>query len=361
MNKKALLFKIILICEFCLLFTAIAIFSPSANYSDTERRALKKMPKTSAQNILSGKFMTDFDDYTMDQFPARDNFRKVKANFSKYVFFNKDNHGLYLKDGHLSKLEYPLNKDKVNKNLAQINGIYKKYLSETNCDCYLSIIPDKNYFLKPDLQLDYDDFILNIKENLSFARYIDISKTLSLDSFYFTDQHWKQDCILETAEVLAKGMNQIISNNFVLKTLENPFYGAYYGQALLNVKPDTINYFDFPGFEESCTVTSYNTGKGVPSAVYDMKKAFGKDPYEMFLSGADALITIENSAATSQRELVVFRDSFGSSIIPFLIPSYSKITLVDLRYMQSSMIPNFIEFTHQDVLFLYSTMVLNGF
>ena len=80
----------------------------------------------------------------------------------------------------------------------------------------------------------------------------------------------------------------------------------------------------------------------------------------MFLSGSDALLTIENPNAATEKELVVFRDSFGSSLAPLLATGYAKITLVDLRYLQSDLLGNFIDFENQDVLFLYSTLVLNN-
>ena len=80
----------------------------------------------------------------------------------------------------------------------------------------------------------------------------------------------------------------------------------------------------------------------------------------MYLNGADAFIIIDNPQASSKKELVVFRDSFGSSIAPLLIEGYSKITLIDIRYIQSSMIHNLIEFDDQDVLFIYSTLILNN-
>ena len=80
----------------------------------------------------------------------------------------------------------------------------------------------------------------------------------------------------------------------------------------------------------------------------------------MFLSGSKSLLTIENPNATTDKELIIFRDSFGSSIAPLLAEGYAKITLVDIRYMSPNMLGNFMEFTDQDVLFLYSTGVLNN-
>ena len=80
----------------------------------------------------------------------------------------------------------------------------------------------------------------------------------------------------------------------------------------------------------------------------------------MFLSGSKSLLTIENPNASTDKELIVFRDSFGSSIAPLFAEGYAKITLVDIRYISPNMLGRFIEFTNQDVLFLYSTSVLNN-
>ena len=81
---------------------------------------------------------------------------------------------------------------------------------------------------------------------------------------------------------------------------------------------------------------------------------------DVFLSGAKSLLTIENPNATTDRELVVFRDSFGSSMVPLLVRDYAKVTLVDIRYLSSQLLGRFMEFNGQDVLFLYSTLVLNN-
>ena len=109
---------------------------------------------------------------------------------------------------------------------------------------------------------------------------------------------------------------------------------------------------------ENCVVYDYETRKN--GKIYDMEKAYGKDPYEMFLSGAKSLLTIENPNAASEKELILFRDSFGSSVAPLLVSAYKKITLVDIRYIHPDLLGNYIQFEDQDVLFLYSTSVLNN-
>ena len=94
--------------------------------------------------------------------------------------------------------------------------------------------------------------------------------------------------------------------------------------------------------------------------VYDRAKLEGKDMYEGFLSGTQGIIRIDNPNATTDRELILIRDSFGSSIAPLLVQSYASVTLVDIRAVQIDMLGNFLEFNGQDVLFLYSSLVLNN-
>ena len=343
-------------------FLVLFIILPNTSYSFPERRILAQKPKISEKDLLSGNYMNNFESYTLDQFPFRDSFRKIKALSSKYVFLQMDNNGFYISNGHISKMEYPLNNDKLDRNISKIIEIYNFYLSETDCDIYFSVVPDKNFFLAPVdgyLSMDYKAITDKMKNKLSFAEYIDIFGALSLDDYYKTDPHWKQENILSIAQIIAEKVGTNINESFIEKTTEVPFYGAYYGQAALDFEPDTLKYLTNDAIK-NCTVTSYNNGSPVIVPFYNMEKATGKDPYEMYLNGSDALLTIENPNSEANRELVIFRDSFGSSLAPLLVSGYSKITLIDLRYIKSDLIKNFVSFENQDVLFLYSTLVLNN-
>lgn len=102
------------------------------------------------------------------------------------------------------------------------------------------------------------------------------------------------------------------------------------------------------------TARSTTTRPAKPGAVYDMEKGAGNDPYELFLSGSISLLSIENPNAETDRELIVFRDSFGSSLAPLLAEGYAKITLADIRYLPSSQMGKLLDFTDADVLLLYS-------
>ena len=155
---------------------------------------------------------------------------------------------------------------------------------------------------------------------------------------------------------LLEGMGAEAPGTFREETLPTPYYGVYYGYAALPMEPDTIRYLTNDTLE-SCTVYHYETGQ--TTGIYDGEKGAGRDPYEWFLSGSESLLTVENPHAATDRELVIFRDSFASSLAPLLVEQYAKITLVDIRYLSSTTLGKYLTFTDQDVLFLYSVPVLN--
>ena len=136
------------------------------------------------------------------------------------------------------------------------------------------------------------------------------------------------------------------------------FYGVYYGQAALPHAPERLFYLDNAVIQD-LKVYNAETSSDIP--VYDLSAAAGRDPYEMFLGGARSIIRITNPNAAKERRLIVFRDSFGSSIAPLLAAGYSEITLVDIRYIAPSALGRLVDFAKaDDALFLYSASVINN-
>ena len=337
-----------------------AWLKPADDFSLSERRKLSQFPELSFKTVISGDFMSNFENYTLDQFPLRDKFRTLKALVALNVFNQSANNDIYVVDGYASKIEYPLNEESVKRAGERFQYVYEKYLKDTDTKNYLSIIPDKNYFLAEGngyLSVDYERMISLLKENTVFLKYIDITKDLELSDFYKTDTHWREENIIDVAEKIGKEMGTNVKAEYDVKTLENDFYGVYYGQSALPLEAEKIKYLENETLN-NCKVYDFQNGKDIP--VYDMEKGNGKDPYEMFLGGPLSLVTIENENAKTDKELIIFRDSFGSSIAPLLVEGYKKIALVDIRYMHPNLLENYIEFNSQDVLFLYSTSVLNN-
>lgn len=334
------------------------LFLPKDTYSASERRMLSPMPKLTAEGISSGRFMSDFEAYAADAFPFRDAFRSIKAQMAFHVFVRQDNNGIYVTDGTLATLEYPMNEESLTRAAERFRYICEKYLTEEN-KVYLSIIPDKNCFLAKESghpSMDYADFEKKMAEKADFAEYIPISDLLARDDYYKTDTHWRQEKIADVADRLARAMGTTLSQDYEIHTLEQDFYGVYYGQAALPLAPDRLQYMTGEAID-ACSVYDWQNKRQI--SVYDMEKAAGRDPYEMFLSGPLSLITIDNPDARTDKRLVMFRDSFGSSIAPLLVSGYAQITLVDIRYIQPELLEQFIDFDSCDVLFLYSTLVLN--
>lgn len=342
-------------------FMLANIIMPDTEFSFSERRRLAAAPKFSLERFFNSELFEDFEKYTLDQFVFRDTFRGIKAWGTYYLMNKKDNNKIYIVDGNINKIEYPLNEMSVLHAAKKLNEIYKKYLKGMNVS--YAIIPDKNYFVADKngyLSMDYDRMQEIIIENIENMRYINLFDSLTIDDYYNTDIHWRQEKITGAAQKLLKEMgNDVeISINQYTKTELYPFYGSYYGQAALKLEPDTLVYLTNETIDKAVV---YDYELKAQSMIYVPEKFGRMDSYDVFLSGAKPLVSITNPEATTDRELILFRDSFGSSIAPLLLSGYSKITLVDLRYIATDILGDFIDFSQkQDVLFLYNIQIINN-
>ena len=327
--------------------------------STQERRELAQFPELTAENLRSGKFMTDFESYTLDQFPLRKGFRQLKAGFHYGVLRQKDNNGIYLTQGHAGKLEYPLNETAVQRALGIFQKIAGKHLDGSRV--FLAVVPDKGYYLAGNNgypAMDYEK-LLQMTSNLPGISYVNLTDCLTAEDYYRTDTHWRQEKLFAAAGRLSEALGIPVPQpvDYTLETVTQPFYGVYYGQAALPMEPDALCLLRNEVLD-NCRVYNHETGKY--GSIYDETKLSGDDLYEVFLSGSVSLLTIENPNAATDRELIIFRDSFGSSIAPLLVQGYQTVTLVDIRYLPTAMLDRFVKFQGQDVLFLYSTLVLNN-
>ncbi len=358
--------NIIIIAVFIVIIYGIMlanILVPDSENSYSERRPLLKAPEFTMEKFLSGKYFVDYEKYSLDQFIFRDEFRSFKAFTSFNIFNQKDNNSIYVVDGNINKIEYPLNEKAIINAANKLNEVYQKYLKGMNV--HYAIIPDKNYFIAKENgypAIDYDRLLKRMDENVLNMNYIDLFGILELEDYYMTDIHWRQEKIIDAARLLMEkmGTKKNISDTEYTKKSRYPFYGSYYGQAALRLTPDTLIYLTNEMIENALV---YDHIDKTHSKVY-LEDKFGTiDSYDLFLSGAKSILTITNTMAPpeNEKELIIFRDSFGSSIAPLMLEGYSKVTLVDLRYIGTDLLGNYIDFTeNQDVLFLLNTMILNN-
>lgn len=360
MNKIKSVLTTLVSVGFVLVFMIWGIAEPDKLESLSERRLLARLPGITLESISDTSFMTGFEKYMLDHFPLRDKFRSLKAYAVNNVFFQRDNNGLYTAGEHISKLDFPESVSDAEYAAKRFSAVCEKYFTQLNANIYLSVIPDKNYFLAEENgypNMNAERLTKTLESNFAEAKYIDIFDTLSADDFYFTDSHWRQERLADTASTLLHAMGTDVQAEYEKKDAGTSFYGVYYGQAALSHKPEKLYYLTNDVISEM-KAYDFETDKAIP--IYDLDAARGRDPYEMFLGGAKSIITVENPNAENERELVVFRDSFGSSIAPLLAQGYSKVVLIDIRYISVANIGKAVEFSPEcDVLFLYSTSVIN--
>ena len=182
----------------------INILKEEQDISLSERRELAHFPEITLNNIIKGKFFKDFENFSMDQFINREDFRKLKANVEIKIFGKKDFNGIYKYNDSLIKQEYPLNEKSVLNMTNKINEIRTKYLNDSN-NIYYSIVPDKNYYTdeKEYLKMDYSRLEEIMKNNLQNMQYIRIFDCLDLSDYYYTDTHWKQESLLKVLDKIS--------------------------------------------------------------------------------------------------------------------------------------------------------------
>ena len=351
-----------------MLFFAISgIFLPDTEISYSERRKLAEFPEFSVEKLLKkdingNGYFDALEKYLLDQFIARDSFRTLNVATRRYLFMQKDVNDIFTLNDRIFKMEYKLNEKAVERTADIYLKVINKYFSNNNANVYYTIVPDKNYYSAEAsgyLSLDYDRMFSIMNEKLSGYNYIDIRGELTENDYYRTDLHWKQEKLFGVANKLLDSMGEagnIKPDDYEYEIYEG-FRGAYYGQAALPIEPDSLIYL--PNNEiKNCKVFDYESGKYID--IYAKEKLGTVDTYDVFLHGPRAIITIENPSCTNGKELIIFRDSFGSSLAPLLLSAYSKITLLDIRYVSSSNLGRFIEFSENcDVLFMYNTGTLN--
>lgn len=342
------------------LFTVISLFLINVIKEDTdisvaERRKLATMPELTTKSLFDGTYFKKFDSYVTDQFVERDAFRKIKIDIELSTKGEYNN--LYLYDDYIIEEIFPLNSNSINNLTNKINYIKDTYLND-NSNIYYTIIPDKNYFVNNgNLKLDYNKLQDMMKSNLTNLNYINIFDKLTLDNYYKTDTHWKEEDLFNVANTIANQMNfDITNNNNVVNTITT-FKGSYAGRLSVTKDIDTIKTISNPSTLNS-SVYNYETKKYTD--IYDYTKINSLDKYDIYLSGAVPIIDIINNNSSSDKELIVFRDSYGSSLIPLLIEGYKKITVIDIRYISSKILNKYIDFNDQDVLFMYSILTINN-
>lgn len=318
------------------------------DFSYTERRNL-----TTIQS-LKEDFNSNLEDYLVSQFPFRDSLITLNGMYNRFILGNKIYNGVYIYSDYIIERLYPLDKKSITNFINTLNSIDEKYLAKSNV--YYAIIPDKNYFLDSKnniLKIDYD-YVFDEIEGKTDLPYINLTKLFDLSDYYKTDIHLRQESYFKVVEELSKYFNFTTREIDYEKKEFDSFYGSSYFKAPYK-KAEQLIYLESE-FTKNAKVSHLEYED---QTVYKLESLESADAYNIFLSGPSSFIEIINEDSDNERELIIFRDSFASSLAPIMIPYYKKITLIDLRYINMKYAKTLVDFVDKDILFLYSMAIVN--
>ncbi|MBS5822325.1 MAG: hypothetical protein KID00_00450 [Clostridium argentinense] len=330
-------------------------------FSDSENRNLEQLPKFSFKNLMKGKFTTNYEKYVSDQFALRDFWIGVKSD-SDRIIGKKENNDVYLgKDGFLiQKFNKPEDKDLKDK--VEIINSFDNLTPNVNK--YFMLVPTATKILEdklPNYAADSDEltYIDKVKKSInSNINFVDLYDALSSKKdeyiFYKTDHHWTTKGAYYAYTELSKkmGVEPKSEEDFNMKKVTDEFYGSLYSKGgFRHINPDSINLY-LPKDDEEYKVEYLGENK-IRDSLYDMNNINKKDKYTVFFNGNYPFIKITTNKG-ERRKLLVIKDSYANSFIPFLTSHFSEIYMVDLRYYSEGLSRLIEENQINDMLILYN-------
>lgn len=339
--KKSVWIQIAAFVLFITAFFAVNLALPDREFSEQENRSLQQFPAFSLSDLASGKFTSDFEDYTTDQFAMRDFWITLKARCELLIGKGGNNGIHYCKNGTLIKAFRAPDSESADKAVSYVNALTEN----TDVPVYLALIPDKaeiySDFLPKNAPNDSEAGFIDYCYGKTGAVPVDILSALKAHSdeyiFYRTDHHWtsRGAYYAYTALMDAMGMVPNPEESFCIKTVSDEFFGTSFSSSGFSwVAPDSIETWAEPG--DGLKITNYPEGSPVEGTLYDTSKLAVKDKYSMFLGGNSPLQQIDTGKENLPRLLIV-RDSYTDSLAPFLLDHFSRIDLLDLRYYKASL------------------------
>ena len=308
-------------------------------FSESENRRLEQAPKLSTFQVMDGRFTTNYEKYVSDQFPMRDFWIGVKSKTEK-ILGKKENNGVYLgKDGYLlEKFEEP-KKENIKFKVDAIN-LFTSNMPDV--DKYFILVPNSVKVLEDKLpayapngdELIYMDRVKDsLDDNINFIDVYDILYSHKDEYIYYkTDHHWTTKGAYLAYENLMEdmGVSPHGEEYFKITNVTDSFYGSLYSKSgIRNIKPDSIKLY-LPRIDENIKVEYVDEGKSYDS-LYNKESLDKKDKYTVFLGGNHPIIKIKTNIDNGKK-LLIIKDSYANSFIPFLTGHFSEIYVVDPRY-----------------------------
>lgn len=309
-------------------------------FSENENRYLAAFPEISVETYLTKDAMEGFEKWFTDRFFGREDWIRAK-NVSERLIGKVQINGVYTAENRMMQAWEGFDPDFIDRNLSAVNRFTERYpdlpvyflLAPTSQELYANLLPKS---APVGSQSELNGYC---RERLEGSSLIDVFPALKSNAdsyiYYRTDHHWTSygAYIAYTEAAKSMGFQSEPLSSFNIEHASADFRGTLYSKTLDNgVTPDVIDYYHFNGGAAPLTLT-INSGTEVLE--YDslyMREYLGvKDKYSSFLGSNVPMLTITSERSPNGQSLLIFKDSYAHSMIPFLVNHYSKITVLDLR------------------------------
>ena len=359
--KMAGIFLVFLIVAF-----AFNLFSKDKKYSESENRMLAQKPVFSMANLTSGKYMKDMEDYVTDQFFIRDKWINLKV-LEDLALGKKESNGVYIgKKDYLMEIPTAPNQKALDNNLDAISNFSA---SHPDINTVMTLIPNAAYIydhLIPrnapvrDQEKDIKYVMNAVSTSLNF---VDLTKTMSShkeeDIYYKTDHHWTTLGARYAFDALSTALGiEKPTQEYKIYPVTHSFQGTLASKSGYDKALDTIEIYVPQGVNTDCVVNFTDEGEKTAS-VYESAALEKKDKYEVFFGGNHTRIDI-STPMEGKKNLLLFKDSYANCFIPFLVPYYRNIIVIDPRYFYDDIESLISDNEITDVLFLYNVNTFFG-
>ena len=356
----------ILLCVGILSLSIWLLLSPKKNFSENENRYLTKFPVLSAKNLLDGTYTESLSDWLADHVPQRDFFVGLKSQTEILSGRKEIDHIYVAKEDYLiEQYAQPQNTQRI---IDTLTRFYEK-VSQAEVNINLMLVPTAVTIHK-DLLPQNAPASNQLETAQSIYTATEIPKIDCTDClftgvsegqlYYRTDHHWTTLGAYYgyLAFCAAKNLQPVSLTSLQKQTVTEDFAGTLYSKVNdYNHKKDSITVYTNP--EDHLTVTYTDTGE-VSDSLYNFDYLTEKDKYSLFLNNIHSLIEIENQTSSSEDVLMLIKDSYANSIVPFLAHHYRKIYVFDTRYYKDG--PSSFLSEHKeinDILLLYNMNTLD--
>lgn len=349
---------------FFMIFIFSCNFAPDKAFSETENRNLAQKPEFSIQNLISGKFSKDFEQYIQDQFAAREFWVTLKTETEVLLGKNENNDTYLGKDNWYFEKKEITNTEVLEKNTSVINQ-FAQWAKENNIKSnflpvYSSYTLYKEFLPSNAFVFDEVSAFEYIKSNISKdVNIIDIYNSLlshKEEYIYFkTDHHWTQlGAFYAYRQLESLGFMPYSLEDFEIKEGTEDFFGSLYSKApLWRANADRVDIFELNKNLRPKYSVEYFDKASYDDDLYVWENLDKKDKYTVFLDGNHSIITIKTDI-DNNKKLLVAKDSFAHALIPFLANHYSEIHVMDLRYYSPSVKKYILQNNITDTLFIYN-------